>query len=79
MLTRKGIFTTPSIMQSHVSVIRALARVTCIARHLHILYHVLPDLSIRSEIFFKFQFVQLHKKYLKHLSKNYFFYKMYKN
>ena len=75
MLARKGIFTTPSIMQPHVSVIRALARVTCIVRHLHILYHVLPDLSIRSEIFF----VQLHKKYLKHLSKNYFFYKMYKN
>ena len=38
MLTRKGIFTTPSIMQSHVSVIRALARVTCIARHLHIFF-----------------------------------------
>ena len=39
MLARKGIFTTPSIMQSHVSVIRALARVAYCVSHLHILYH----------------------------------------
>ena len=38
MLARKGIFTTPSIMQSHVSVIRALARVACITNHLHIFF-----------------------------------------
>ena len=40
MLARKGIFTTPSIMQPYVSTVRAPARVTCIARHLHILYHI---------------------------------------
>ena len=38
MLARKGIFTTPSITQSHVSVIRALARVACITNHLHIFF-----------------------------------------
>ena len=48
MLARKGIFTTPSITQSHVSVIRALARVACITSHLHILYHILRKKSIPS-------------------------------
>ena len=38
MLACKGIFTTPSIMQPYVSTVRAPARVTCIARHLHIFF-----------------------------------------
>ena len=38
MLARKGIFTTPSIMQPYVSAVRAPARVTCIASLLHIFF-----------------------------------------
>ena len=53
MLARKGIFTTPSIMQPYVSTVRAFARVACIASHLHILYHNFHGFSIVKNDFSK--------------------------